>query len=67
MQPSIVHQIAHLPVSGNLEPNLPSGGEAIIGIVLVVSIAVSVFADALSVESLIFEFFSNVSEVIGYL
>jgi hypothetical protein len=67
MQPAVVDQITHIPISLNYEANFPASGQPIIRIILVVFVAFPIFPNALAIEALIFEFFPDVPEVVNDL
>jgi hypothetical protein len=62
VEPSIIDKIVHNKVTFIFPPDLSSGRQAPIRVVLVVFVAVSVLANDLSVFSLIFELFTNISD-----
>lgn len=62
MEPAIVDEIFHFPVAGLFEADFTACGKPVVRIVLIVFIAISVFSDALTVKSLIFEFLSDIPE-----
>lgn len=64
MQPPVVDKVSHVPIAYHLEPDLSSGGQSVVGVVLVIAIAVSILADALPVESLVLKFLCDVSKVV---
>ena len=61
MQPAIVNQISHFPIALNIEPDFSSGGQTVVGVVLVVFIVVAILADAFSVQALVLELLADVS------
>jgi len=61
MQPTVVDQIFHFPVSVDLEPDLSASRQAIVWIVLIIFVALAILADTLSIEPLILEFLSHIS------
>jgi hypothetical protein len=62
MKPTIVNEVSHFPVAADFEAYLATGGQTVVRVILIVSVGVSVLADALSVLSLVFELIADVSE-----
>ena len=62
VEPSIIDKIVHNKVTFIFPPDLSSGRQAPIRVVLVVFVAISVLANDLSILSLIFELFTNISD-----
>lgn len=65
MEPPVIDQITHVPITGHFEPDLSTSGQSIIRVVLIVFVSVSILANALSIEALVLELLPNILEIIN--